>query len=116
MFGLFGTANIASRVATLAKAPHKRGTSFRKSLGVYSYKLKKSQYFKKPGAVPLKQEEALKKAGKNEELVRKQKNSDRTFGTFTKKGGFRFKENLVPKLNIPNLTGFELTPYASHHT
>lgn len=41
----------------------KVGQSFRKSLGVYNYKIGHTQYHRQPGAVPLHTAEQMKKVG-----------------------------------------------------
>ncbi|KAL4450784.1 hypothetical protein ABPG74_011626 [Tetrahymena malaccensis] len=92
--------------------------SFRKRLGVYSYRMKHSQYHKKPGLIDLHTKEELKKQGVQGryKIYRMERDSDRLFGQFSSRSKFLFDSQRVPFLDIPDLTDFELKPYVSVHT
>lgn len=85
-------------------------TSFRKRLGVYSYKVDRQHRFKNPHAVPLHQMNVFKKQGYRGELKLRdlERNSDRPFGKSTRKGNFIFDIDKVPFYNIPDLSGFKV--------
>ena len=78
--------------------------SFRKTLGVYNYKVKPTQYYKNPHAIDLKTFENLKK--NKDTGIRKirqmENNSIKPFGKFSSKGGFKVEYNQIPKINVPN--------------
>lgn len=92
------------------------GLSFRKTLGVYNYKVKPAEYYKNPHQVPLRLKESLMKK-KNEYATRKlnwiKRNSVRPFGSFTTKGLFVRDLRRVPVFNIPNVDDFYLKPYVA---
>ena len=77
--------------------------SFRKTLGVYNYKVKPSNYYKNPHAIDLKTLENLKKNG--DDGVRKirqiENMSLKPFGKFTSRGGFKIDYAKIPNINIP---------------
>jgi large subunit ribosomal protein L41 len=92
------------------------GLSFRKTLGVYNYKVKPAEYYKNPHQVDLRLKERLKNR-KNELSTRNlnavRRNSIRPFGRFTTKAKFIVDHQRIPNFNIPNLTDFPLKPYAT---
>ena len=49
---------------TLPAMRRRAGKTFRKRLGVYSYKLENPGYYKKPGVIPLQVKEKLKNVAK----------------------------------------------------
>ena len=59
--------------------------------------------------------QALQKRGYQGELMIRETErlSQRPFGEFTSKKGFRLDVEKVPFYNIPDLTGFALLPYVS---
>jgi hypothetical protein len=57
--------DINSLMAFLSQFPLRQFSSFRKRIGVYSYKLRRSNYYKNPHAVPLHKKETLKKVSNN---------------------------------------------------
>jgi large subunit ribosomal protein L41 len=95
------------------------GLSFRKTLGVYNYKVKPAEYYKNPHQVELRLKERLKNR-KNELSTRNlnavRRNSIRPFGRFTTKSKFIVDHQRVPNFNIPDLTEFPLKPYAARST
>ncbi|CAK90010.1 unnamed protein product (macronuclear) [Paramecium tetraurelia] len=96
----------------------KAGQTFRKTLGLYNYKLGHQQYHKEPGSVSLNAVEQLKNTKTYEGIMRIRKlrqESDRVFGKFV---GSKFvvDKSRIPQYDIPDLTGFELKPYVSYHT
>merc|ERR1712232_585717 len=94
----------------------KPGKSFRKKLGVMSYKFK---YFnkehKKPGVIPLNIKQKLLSRGQEgmAQIKTLEKNSHYPFGRVSRHGNFIFDQSRVPNFNVPDLTGFELKPYVS---
>ena len=103
----------------LPKAFLSRGANnYRKRLGIYSYKIRKREYFKNPHAVRLQHRNTLKSIGHKGELrIRElERNSPRPFGQFTRKGRFHLHIDKVPFYNIPDLTGFTLKPYVAPQT
>ena len=82
----------------------RKALTFRKTLGVYNYKVKQRNYYKNPHAIDLRTLENLKKNGDNG--VRKIRHienmSTKPFGTFSSKGGFKVDYGKIPKINIPN--------------
>ena len=42
--------------------------------------------------------------------------SNKPFGRWTRKGGFKFEIDKVPFYNVPDLTNFKLKPYVPHIT
>jgi large subunit ribosomal protein L41 len=78
--------------------------SFRKTLGVYNYKVKPSNYYKNPHAIDLRTLENLKKNG--DDGVRKirqiENMSLKPFGKFSSTGNFKIDYAKIPKINIPN--------------
>ncbi|CAD8104506.1 unnamed protein product [Paramecium sonneborni] len=96
----------------------KAGQTFRKTLGLYNYKLGHQQYHKEPGTIQLNAVEQLQNTKSYEGIMRIKKlrqESDRVFGKFI---GTKFvvDKSRVPQYDIPDLTGFELKPYVSYHT
>ena len=102
----------------LTQIPMMGISRFRKTHGVYSYKLGKSSRHKNPHAVNLQSREQLKRQGYLGELKisERERLSDRPFGKHTRKGKFRFEIEKVPFYNVPDLTGFKLKPYVPHST
>jgi len=78
--------------------------SFRKTLGVYNYKVKQSSYYKNPHAIDLKTMENFKKNG--DDGIRKIRQIEnlslKPFGKFSNKGGFKVDYARIPKINVPN--------------
>jgi hypothetical protein len=99
--------------------PPLRYQTFKKRLGLYSYKVGTKHEFKKPGLVPLNIENTLKRKVKGNKgkilLATRQRDSELLYGKFTH-GGFKYDKNLAPKLVIPDLRDFALKPYVSVHT
>ncbi|KAM3128569.1 hypothetical protein pb186bvf_019337 [Paramecium bursaria] len=94
------------------------GQTYRKTLGIYNFKIGHQQYHHQPGAVDVHTAESLKKTGKvvhRYKLHDLQQNSDRVFGEFVGRK-FRFDKNKVPIYDVPDLTDFNLMPYVSHKT
>jgi large subunit ribosomal protein L41 len=111
----------SSLISSLTSFPlrsYTKGGSFKKRLGLYSYKHKRRRLFKNPHAVKLATRQKLKQEGHKGRLrIRDlERNADRPFGQFTRKGGFLFNIEMVPFYNIPDLTGFTLKPYVAHKT
>jgi len=104
---------------TLDSMRKRQGLSFRKTLGVYNYKIKKVGYYNNPHAIELKKVEQLKQDG-SEKSMRKikalERISNRPFGHITTRGRFIRDTRKIPNYNIPDLTDFELKPYVSYHT
>ena len=86
-------------------------SSFRKRLGLYSYKLSRNNRNKNPHAIPYHQVKQYKKQGYHGQLKMRdlQRNSDRPFGRFTRKGKFIFDVEKVPFYNVPDLTNFKVS-------
>jgi len=94
------------------------GKSFRKTLGVFSYKLGEKTH-KKPGVIPLNIKQKLIEDGteRSKQIIQRlERNSHYPFGKFTRKSKFLFDPTKVPLYNVPDLTNFELKPYVSYHT
>lgn len=96
-------------------AKRRKALSFRKTLGIYNYKIKGKHYFKNPHAMDLKTYVQLKedKSGlaqrKMDAIVN---NSYKPFGRFTAFSRFKFDSRRVPKFDIPALPkNFDLKPY-----
>jgi hypothetical protein len=92
------------------------GLSFRKTLGVYNYKVKPAEYYKNPHQVPLRMKERLRNQNREyatRDLNAIRRNSIRPFGRFSTKGRFVKNFKQVPNFNIPDLTDFPLKPYMS---
>jgi large subunit ribosomal protein L41 len=93
--------------------------SFRKTLGVYNYKVKPRSYYGNPHAIPLVKREQLKQDG-SEKSVRKlralERLSNKPYGNFTSKGKFIRDTRRIPNFNIPDVTDFPLKPYVSWGT
>ena len=97
---------------TISNTFRKRSAlSFRKTLGVYNYKVKPAQYYKNPHAISLKIKEKLKSA-KTDSAIRKihalERLSNTPFGRFTSKGRFIFNSLKVPNYNIPDVIDFHV--------
>lgn len=90
--------------------------SFRKTLGIYNYKIKGKHYFKNPHAVKLELYTKLKES-KTEIDKRKlaflEGNSNTPYGKSTRTGNFKFDYNRVPLYNIPDVDNFYLKPFVS---
>eukprot|EP01016_Furgasonia_blochmanni_P010876 TRINITY_DN1471_c0_g1_i8.p1 TRINITY_DN1471_c0_g1~~TRINITY_DN1471_c0_g1_i8.p1 ORF type:complete len:234 (+),score=37.52 TRINITY_DN1471_c0_g1_i8:104-703(+) len=96
----------------------KRGSNFRKSLGVFNYKIDYGHH-KKPGVIPFRLKNQYLKSGgqRGRALVKKMEmNSHYPFGHFTKKQKFIYDADRVPFFDVPDLTDFTLKPYVSVHT
>ncbi len=78
--------------------------SFRKTLGVYNYKVKQRNYYKNPHPIDLKTLENLKNNGDNgQRKIRAIENmSIKPFGSFTNRGKFKLDFKKVPLMNIPD--------------
>ena len=97
----------------------RRGKSFRKTLGVYDYKIGHNRLHKKPGLMDLELKQRLIKEGSHvgkNRIAEYERNSPRMYGSVGKKGHFVMDKSKLPFFNIPDLTGFELKPYVSYHT
>jgi large subunit ribosomal protein L41 len=83
--------------------------TFRKTLGVYNYKVKPSKYYKNPHAIPLKIKENLKKE-KSDDGSRKihalERLSVQPYGRFSHKGKFLMDSRRIPNFNIPDTEDF----------
>ncbi len=101
------------------QARKRAALSFRKTLGVYNYKVKPAPYYKNPHSVELRLKERLR-ARDNELSTRKlnvlERNSIRPFGYFTTKGRFIRDTKRIPYFNIPDLTDFPLKPFVTWKT
>ena len=88
------------------------GFSFRKHHGLYSFKLTKNKKFKNTHAMSLSKKLQLKAMGYEGELRIKdtERASQRPFGKVDQKGRFKFSIDKVPFYNIPDLTGFDVSP------
>lgn len=97
----------------------RQARSFRKTLGVYNYKVKPAEYYKNPHAMSLEKSEQFKQNG-SEKSIRKyrwvEKFSNRPYGRFTNTGQFIRDPRRIPNFNIPDLTDFPLKPYVSWGT
>ena len=63
MFSLFRNPMILERTSQLIQLPvryKRRGMSYRKRLGVFSYKIRPNQYYKNPHAISLHKKESYK--------------------------------------------------------
>ena len=78
--------------------------TFRKTLGVYNYKVKQRNYYKNTHAIDLKTLENLNKNGDNgQRKLRAMENmSLKPFGSFTNRGGFKVDYKKIPKIDIPD--------------
>ena len=120
LFG-FKAPTLLQRVGQLTQLPvryRRRGISFRKRLGVYSFKIKKRQYYKNPHAMKLSKRELFKKSDEYsvQKITETERDSIRPFGSFTQFGNFKFNIDHVPFYNVPDLKGFKLKPYVAHST
>jgi large subunit ribosomal protein L41 len=84
--------------------------TFRKTLGVYNYKVNQRSYYKNPHAIDLKTMENLKNNGDNgQRKIKAMKNmSLKPFGNFTNKGTFKFDYRKIPLINIPEYANSEV--------
>lgn len=96
----------------------RKALSFRKTLGVYNYKVKPANYYKNPHQVELRKKETLLKAGDTgmRKLHAIQRMSNTPFGKLTSKGKFIKDFQRMPIYNIPDLTDFQLKPYMTFMT
>jgi hypothetical protein len=78
--------------------------TFRKTLGVYNYKVKPRSFYKNPHAIDLKTMENLKQKGdEGQRKIKAIKNmSLRPFGNFSNKGTFKYDYKKIPLVNIPD--------------
>jgi large subunit ribosomal protein L41 len=85
--------------------------SFRKTLGVYNYKVKPSPYYKNPHAVDLKTRERLKEE-ESDNGIRKlhalERLASTPFGRLTNKGKFLMDSKRIPNYNIPDTEDFHV--------
>ena len=107
-----------NQLTQIAARYKRRGAGFKKRLGVYSFKLKRPQYYKNHHAIPLHKREKLMKAKSHvvQRISEAERESTRPFGRHTSKGRFHFNVDLVPFYDVPDLTGFKLLPYVPHTT
>jgi large subunit ribosomal protein L41 len=92
----------------------RQGLSFRKTLGVYNFKVKPRKYYKNPHAIPLDVKEKLRDDGSNEAMRKINvltRLSTTPFGKFTRRGNFRFDTHRVPNYNVPDMTDFQVNFY-----
>jgi large subunit ribosomal protein L41 len=85
--------------------------TFRKTLGVYNYKVKPKQYYKNPHAIPLKLRETLKQE-ESDDGIRKihalERLSAQPYGRLTHKGRFLMDSKRIPNYNIPDTEDFHV--------
>lgn len=96
---------------TLQQTFRKRAAlTFRKTLGVYNYKVQPKNYYKNPHAIDLKTMENLKKNKDNGlRKIKAMKNmSLKPFGHFTNKGTFKYDYKKIPLINIPDYKNSEV--------
>jgi large subunit ribosomal protein L41 len=83
--------------------------TFRKTLGVYNYKVKPKPYYKNPHAIPLKLREKLKEL-ESDQGIRKihaiERLSVKPFGRISHKGKFLMDSRRIPNYNIPDTQDF----------
>jgi large subunit ribosomal protein L41 len=88
----------------------RKGLSFRKTLGVYNYKVKPRHYYKNPHAIPLHIKEQHKTNENTDYGIRKiralENNSLTPYGKISSKGHFKMNYSQVPEYNVPDLTDF----------
>jgi len=86
----------------------RRALSFRKTLGLYNYKIKPGNYFRNTHAMDLKTKETLKEQGDRGQRKIKaiESMSLRPFGKFTRKSRFIMEKQRMPLYNIPSTRGF----------
>jgi large subunit ribosomal protein L41 len=93
--------------------------TFRKTLGVYNYKVRPAEYYKNPHAMTLVKREQFRQDG-SEKAMRKMRSiesmSTKPYGKFTTTGHFIRDTRMIPNFNIPDLTEFPLKPYVSYGT
>jgi large subunit ribosomal protein L41 len=93
--------------------------TFRKTLGVYNYKVKQHKYYKNPHAVEFYRKEQLKADG-SDFAMRKMKGIERLsttpYGKITTKGNFLLDTRRIPHYNIPDISDFALKPYVTYKT
>jgi len=108
------TFNIFTLSNQLAKK--RSALSFRKTLGVYNYKIKKDNYFKNPHAIAFKEYAKLKQTRNeinNRKINHLKANSNTPYGRFTSKGNFRVDYNRVPSYDFGNFQSTYLKPYVT---
>ena len=112
------TFNTFSQLTQMPVRYRRRGASFRKNLGVYSFKIRKQQYYKNPHAMSVFQKEKFKNAGTFpvQRIAEAERESIRPFGKISNKGGFKMDIDLIPFYNVPDLRDFKLKPYVPHIT
>ena len=115
---LFKHASPSLGLVSTPMRTYVKGGSFRKRLGIYSFKHKKKKVHKNTHAMSIQTRQALRKNGYKGELriQELERNSTRPFGKWSRKGQFKFNIDMVPFYNVPDLTGFNLKPYVSHFT
>ena len=99
-----GIFNFANEVARRRKA-----LSFRKTLGVYNFKVKSNNHYKNPHGIPFKLREELYKTknGINQrKLFFLKKNSNKPYGQLSKSGKFIMDYNKLPVYDIPKTNKF----------
>lgn len=84
--------------------------TFRKTLGVYNYKVEPKSYYKNPHAIDLKTMENLKENGDDgQRKIKAMKNmSLKPFGNFTNKGNFKYDYKRIPLVKIPDYKNAEV--------
>jgi large subunit ribosomal protein L41 len=95
---------------TISDTLRKRNAlTFRKTLGVYNFKVKPKNYYKNPHAIPLPLREKLKKLD-SDDGIRKihalENLSITPFGRLTHKGKFLMDSKRIPNYNIPDTEDF----------
>jgi large subunit ribosomal protein L41 len=104
-----GLFNYASEVSRKRKA-----LSFRKTLGVYNYKVNKNTHYKNPHGIPFKLREDLynNKNGINQrKLYFLKRNSNKPYGALSKQGHFVMDYRKLPVYDIPATQYFYLKPF-----
>lgn len=104
--GLFNYASEVSR--------KRRALTFRKTLGVYNYKVNQNSHYKNPHGIPFKLREELynNKNGINQrKLYFLKRNSNKPYGAISKQGHFVMDHNKLPVYDIPSTSNFYLKPF-----
>ena len=107
---LLRNPNILKNVLDLTFRKRK-ALSFRKTLGVFNYKVKPNGYYKNPHGMNLHLKEFYKKEGGDagQRKIRAIEGmSLRPFGTFTRKSRFAMEKNRIPLYNIQPTLGFRV--------
>ena len=82
LLSLLRSPNITTNVIMNDTLKKRRGLSFRKTLGVYNYKIKPKGYFKNPHALQLRLHEQLKQNGEKgrRKIIALEKLSTKPYG------------------------------------